>query len=181
MHCCDPQLTDIPDEDWFCANCLSEGPETAKGKDITEDASVLEFLRTGACNETGAALAGVRKRAQHYVYEGTTPYKRPSGKFGKRKIPAKAERIGIIKACHNRCGHFGVERTESLILPHCTWTGMRKDISEYIQDCHPCKEHASKFNMDPTLHTIPVTPTCWHTIGIDIIGPPQRQSRGIVT
>ena len=47
---------------------------------------------------------------------------------------------------------------------------MRKDISEYIQDCHPCKEHASKFNMDPTWHSIPVTPT-WHTNGIDIAGP----------
>ena len=41
MHCCDPKLTDVPEENWLCAKCLSEGPETAEAKDITEDASVL--------------------------------------------------------------------------------------------------------------------------------------------
>ena len=76
--------------------------------DITEDASILGFLRTGACDETGAALAKARKRAQHHLCEGTTLYERLSKRFVKRKVPAKAERIGIIIPCHSRCGHFGV-------------------------------------------------------------------------
>ena len=176
--CCDPPLQRIPEGDYFCPSCLSEGKRVGPTKDISEDAPVIEYLKSGQCQETGAALARIRKRAKHYSWEGNTLYKRASGRFGKRKIPAQAEREGIIRAFHEKCGHFGIKRTESLIAPHYTWTGMREDIATFIQDCHACKEHASKFNTDPTLHPIPVTPTCWHTVGIDIVGPFPTTTEG---
>ena len=55
---------------------------------------------------------------------------------------------------------------------------MRQDISKHIRDCLECKLHESKFNSDPALHPIPVVPTAWHSIEIDIVGPFPATTEG---
>lgn len=64
------------------------------------------------------------------------------------------------------------------------WHGMRDDIKGAIDSCDTCKKFTAKFdswdtckkftakfNTDPELHSIPVIPSAWHSVGIDIVGP----------
>jgi len=48
---------------------------------------------------------------------------------------------------------------------------MRTEIQQYIDNCETCKIFQAKFNSDQVLHSIPVTLSAWHSLGIDVVGP----------
>jgi len=48
---------------------------------------------------------------------------------------------------------------------------MRSNIKDAIDNCEACQRLQAKFNSDPALHSIPVIPTAWHSLGIDVVGP----------
>ena len=61
------------------------------------------------------------------------------------------------------------------------WSRMRNDTKVAIEDCNTCKKFQANFNLDPKLHSIPVKPTAWHSVGIDIVGPfPTSANKNVV-
>jgi len=85
--------------------------------------------------------------------------------------PAQARRLDLVESCHRHSGHNGIRRTESLLSKQYTWANMKSDINNAIDNCEACQRFQAKFNTDPTLHSIPVIPTAWHSLGIDVVGP----------
>jgi hypothetical protein len=55
---------------------------------------------------------------------------------------------------------------------------MRAKIRQYINSCETCAKFQAKFNTDPKLHSIPVTPSAWPSLGIDVVGPFPTSTTG---
>ena len=175
IDCLRPPLQEVPKGVWNCPICVNDA------KDIQNDEPVLDYVRMGECDvPEGDNIARIRKRAKNYKITLGNLYKIGSvGSDQEQKlVPPKNERQDLIASCHAECGHYSVKRTESLLNKKYTWQGIRQDISKHIRDCLECKLHESKFNTDPALHSIPVIPTAWHSIGIDIGGPFPTTSEG---
>ena len=176
LHCRTPPLAAVPDEDFFCSACLSEGPKLpySRATDIWDDKAVISYLKgTFQFSDLSGDdnISRVKKRAANYDYHpGVGLFKKAVGGEPNKMIPPKGDRTALIAKCHEECGHFGIKRVESL-LNRYTWSGLRSDIAEYIAKCLECRKVKGKFATDPTLHSIPVAPKVWHTIGIDIAGP----------
>ena len=61
---------------------------------------------------------------------------------GRIHVPANEElRIFLISENHDvpLGDHFGAERTLDLVQRHWTWTGIARDIREYVRLCHECQ------------------------------------------
>ena len=71
-----------------------------------------------------------------------------------------------------------MRRTESLLKLSYTWCNMRADIDNHIKNCLECTKFQAQFNIDPELHPIPVEPSVWHTVGMDLMGPFPTSSAG---
>jgi hypothetical protein len=96
----------------------------------------------------------------------------------RRLIPTKDRRLALIQSCHRDSGHYGIQRTESLLTKQYSWANMRAKIQQYIDSCETCAKFQAKFNTDPKLHSIPVTPSAWHSLGIDVVGPYPTSATG---
>ena len=126
----------------------------------------------------GDNAARIRKRAKNYEAANGVLYKRATAKAARREIPPKEDRTNKIAQCHEQSGHFGVRRTESLLKLSYTWCNMRADIDNHIKNCLECTKFQAQFNIDPELHPIPVEPSVWHTVGMDLMGPFPTSSAG---
>ena len=179
IDCLDPPLKGVPTEEWFCPHCLSEGEANFPSKDILDDTPVLTLLHTGQLDVPQRDNAArIRKRAKNYEAANGVLYKRATAKAARREIPPKEDRTNKIAQCHEQSGHFGVRRTESLLKLSYTWCNMRADIDNHIKNCLECTKFQAQFNIDPELHPIPVEPSVWHTVGMDLMGPFPTSSAG---
>ena len=52
----------------------------------------------------------------------------------------KAWKYTILVETHDKMGHQGNNRTYSLIKRQYYWTGMAKDVKDYIQRCPACRQ-----------------------------------------
>lgn len=140
---------------------------------------MMMFLKgelDSASNPAGDNFSRIRKRAGNYVFkEGEGIYKKGSPL---RLVPEKRDRPGIISSCHEECGHFGVKKVENWLCARFTWANLRQDITEHLANCTDCRKIKAKFAADPMLHSIPVGPKAWHTIGIDFAGPFVKSEKG---
>ncbi|WIA36685.1 hypothetical protein OEZ86_007967 [Tetradesmus obliquus] len=46
-----------------------------------------------------------------------------------REVPPPATRLGLIKQCHDRTGHFGIRRTTAMLLHTWWWHGLQADVA----------------------------------------------------
>ena len=55
-------------------------------------------------------------------------------------VPEKMQ-LKVIKEVHNQSavGHPETKRTLNMIRRHYYWPGMRKDVEQYLRNCHACK------------------------------------------
>jgi len=47
---------------------------------------------------------------------------------GDKVVPPPHERPDLIQKVHSKLGHFGIERTYSLLSPHYHWRGMYAQV-----------------------------------------------------
>ena len=128
--------------------------------DIWLDESALVYLRTGKHATTAGPgeRKRVLKRAAHYIWspahlnapEGS-PLKAPRmlrqvGDGSTRVVPAPGDRPMVVQETHERCGHFGQRRTESLLLAGYWWTGMRQQVVTVVQMCEVCDRARQVFD-----------------------------------
>ena len=179
-HCHSPPMLSVPKEKFFCSECRDgevSYTEKSSVEDIYFDRAVLGFIVTGDL-EVGEHdnAKRIRKRAANYFYDIKSEkspciVKKASGSFGDRVVPAPSQRLTLIKQTHENCGHFGLKKTESLLIQNYTWSGMRKDIQVLINGCHACKVTHAKFQSDPVMRPVLIQPETWNAVGIDFAGP----------
>lgn len=178
LGCLQPPLSKVPSGVWLCDNCQ---PKRFTGEaDVLDDRAVMALLLTG---DYGTLAPGdTRKRvlqrcSRLEAHQGNI-FTKATNNTPRRQIPPAQHRAALIASCHDKSGHFGVRRTESMLSTTYFWHNMREDIKQAIDRCDTCKKFTAKFNTDPELHSIPVVPSAWHSIGIDIVGPFPTSQQG---
>ena len=64
-----------------------------------------------------------------------------------------------LEACHHNMGHFGIERTTSLLRDHFYWPSILEDIEKHIKSCPQClrfKTQPEKAELNPIIATRPL-------------------------
>lgn len=97
------------------------------------------------------------------------------------------EKAQILREFHDAPvgGHQGIVRTYDRIRKYRTWTGMKKDIEDYIRKCASCQKN--KITQNKTKMPLVITPTpqgVFDRCDIDIVGPltvTDRDNRYILT
>ncbi|XP_063060131.1 uncharacterized protein LOC134453222 [Engraulis encrasicolus] len=79
---------------------------------------------------------------------------------------------------HPLGAHLGVEKTKERILKRFYWPGIHKEIENYCRSCPECQLRAPKPSYRSPLIPLPVIETPFERIGLDIVGPLPRSSRG---
>ena len=81
--------------------------------------------------------------------------------------------IPVLQLKHDKAGHFGTDRTRSLVLEAgYLWLGMNQDIKNYCRSCHICArsndpQRRPKAPLEMT--TQPTAP--WQHVAVDLMGP----------
>ena len=79
---------------------------------------------------------------------------------------------------HPLGAHLGVEKTKERILQHFFWPGVHREVENYCCDCPECQRLAPKPTYRNPLIPLPIIETPFERIGLDIVGPLPKSSRG---
>jgi hypothetical protein len=153
--------------------------EEATELDVWADSDVLNFLRTGDLSEDLADLQKrrIRRRARSYVWKIDILLRvLPNGMS--RIVPPPGERKGLIEKTHEQSGHFGQARTAHLLGTTHWWTGMIREVRNFVRSCPTCDRVKASFNAHhSTLHPLPIQ-GLFYRWGVDLAGPFKVTSRG---
>ena len=81
-------------------------------------------------------------------------------------------RLDVIQEVHNQptVGHTGVRRTILTIQQHYFWPRMKRDIDQYIRNCHVCRQaKAPQDQYNGRLNPLPVPERPWTDITMDFV------------
>ncbi|GAQ83945.1 hypothetical protein KFL_001690230, partial [Klebsormidium nitens] len=124
---------------------------------------------------------GERDRVQHRArsFEWRRDHLVHRGANGEvRVVPRPAEREALIRDVHEKCGHFGVKKTGSLLSPHYWWVGLAADVQRVVRRCEACDRVRAAFNaVNPVLQPLPIK-GLFYRWGLDFAGPLPKSSRG---
>lgn len=87
----------------------------------------------------------------------------------------------IISTIHNSC-HEGYQKTLHRITRDFFWTGMRRDVVNYVSSCLTCQKHKVK-QLQPAglLQPLPVPHHIWSDISMDFVeGLPSSHGRNVI-
>ena len=102
---------------------------------------------------------------------------RQVGDGSTRVVSAPEERQAVVLLTHEKCGHFGQRRTESLVLASYWWPGTRQQVTSVVQMCEVCDRARQGFNRPhATLSPLSIQGLLYRT-SIDLCGlfPLTRQ------
>lgn len=79
--------------------------------------------------------------------------------------------------------HPGVAGSLRLITKRAVWTGMRRQIKDWVATCLPCQTAKVSRHTRPPLQEFPTPTARFHTVHTDIVGPlpPSRGFRYLLT
>ena len=93
-------------------------------------------------------------------------------------------RLDVIQEVHNQpaVGHTGVSGTILAIQQHYFWPKMKKDIDQYIRNCHVCRRaKALQDRYNGTLKPLPVPERPWTNITMDFVtGLPECELKNAI-
>jgi hypothetical protein len=148
-------------------------------QDIWCDLGSLHWLQEGKHREASTAQAQRRaeRRARLYVAQGGSILRRRAD-GSTRIVPPPTDRLQLVQATHERCGHFGEKRTLSLLASSYWWRGMSNDVKQVLRHCQTCSRITASFNaLKPTLQVLPIQ-GMFYRWGVDLCGPFPESSGG---
>lgn len=97
-----------------------------------------------------------------------------------KEVSSKEERIQILWDNHDAvlAGHFGIRKTYERIKQKYCWSGMRKDVEVYINQCEKCQRNKSgrKTTMGLVMVDVPEKP--FDKLYMDIVVPLPMSATG---
>lgn len=87
----------------------------------------------------------------------------------------------IISTIHNSC-HEGYQKTLHRITRDFFWTGMRRDVVNYVSSCLTCQRHKVE-QLQPAglLQPLPIPHHIWSDISMDFVeGLPSSHGRNVI-
>ena len=83
----------------------------------------------------------------------------------------------LLQQYHDDLGHIGITKMTELMLRNYSWTNIRNDIQEYVNNCHSCAQRKISIAKGrPMLHITATKPL--EKIMIDIAGPLTASRNG---
>ena len=140
--------------------------------EVHEDSAVIGYVMSGELSADVSACEKKRilRRAKSYSQkDGALMRVMPDGES--KVVPVVADREAIVAHVHEGCGHYGVNRTLSLLLPYYWWRGMKKDVSAFVKGCQVCDISNTAFNVSAkVLSPLPIR-GMFYRWGVDLAGP----------
>lgn len=192
------QLTSPADDQQTSGN-LSNSPFTGTSKDgdlavahpltnpvsrdVWLDPGTLQYLKdkTFPLECTSQERDRIQHRAKGYYFMNKLVRKRSSSSLtGKidRVVPAPKERVNLIRAIHIDVGHFGVQKTYSLLEPTYFWSGMFSQVRDEVLSCTVCDRVKANFEVkDPVLKPLPIM-GMFYRWGVDLCKIPFTSESG---
>lgn len=73
-------------------------------------------------------------------------------------------------------GHFGKDKTLSLIADKYYWSMMKKGITKYVARCRICQVAKGHSQNTGLYMSLPIPLNCWSDVSMDfVLGPPHTQ------
>nr|KYP34098.1 Retrovirus-related Pol polyprotein from transposon 17.6 [Cajanus cajan] len=121
------------------------------------------------------------KKCQQKAFDGFYMVEGYLYKEGRLCIPQGSIRKLLIKESHEGglMGHFGVEKTLSLLKEKFYWPHMRKDVQRHCFRCLACLQAKSKVMPHGTYTPLPVASSPWVDISMDFVLGLPRTQRGM--
>lgn len=168
----------------FAAAAAQEALATAgNSSEVWLDHPTLQALQQGQfpTNISSKERDRVQHRCKHYTWDLQQQQllrKLPDGSI--RVVPQPSERNSLIQQQHERCGHYGVRRTNAMLASKYWWQGMRADTAAVLKRCTHCSRVNASFNSKGNmrqLNSIPISSMGfrWHA---DLAGPFPESLRG---
>jgi hypothetical protein len=107
--------------------------------DIHADANAMLYLGDSAAAQSMSTTESrrVKRRTKQYMLDGIQII-RMMADGSRRIVPPPTHRLELIRATHERAGHFGIKRTTNLLMNSYWWDAMRKDVSKVLATCEVC-------------------------------------------
>jgi hypothetical protein len=110
-----------------------------------------------------------------YVLEGSLLYR-----ANKLCVSASFVRLLFLQEAHGGglMRHFGVKKTEDVLVAHFFWTKMRRDVERYVPPCMTCNKAKSQLNPHGLYMPLSVPSVPWEDISMDFVLGLPRTKRG---
>ena len=95
-------------------------------------------------------------------------------------VPAKYRRT-ILSMGHDDplASHLGIAKTRDMILKRFYWSGIFRDVKEYVLSCEKCQLVGKKVKRAKApLVIMPTADRPWQKIIIDVVGPLEKSNKG---
>ena len=146
-------------------------------RDIHRDVNALTFLqneRTIDPDWDETERKRVRAKAKPYVWRDEKVwYKKPADPSKLFYVPPIEERERWIEWFHS-LGHFGQEKTNSLVGNDLWWYGMGEDVRAWVRQCDVCLLGKGTFPTPTELAAVPVEKP-WRRVYMDICSMPESK------
>ncbi len=148
---------------------------TLEYKDDPDFGEIVQILKDG-----DSKTIQERPSLQLYLWEDGTLYWLDRSQNNRICVPKK-NRVQVLKEFHDSPtgGHFGLEKTLSIIRRYFYWPNMKQFINDYVTTCDLCQKHkvwTHKRYRNPKLPEIPFEP--WSTVSIDFCGTFPKTKKG---
>ncbi|KAJ8364120.1 hypothetical protein SKAU_G00129510 [Synaphobranchus kaupii] len=86
----------------------------------------------------------------------------------------------VLQLAHTHLlgAHLGVEKTLERIKTRFYWPGVKKAVEDYCRSCPDCQQVAPRPHQKSPLIPLPIISVPFSRIGMDLVGPLPRSSRG---
>jgi len=141
-------------------------------------AQILEFDNIIELYSQDLEFSSIYTKSQHKLQGGYYVNQGYLFREGKLCIPHGSHRKLLIKESHEGglMGHFGVEKTLSILRESFYWPHMRRDVQRYCYKCIACLQAKSRAMPHGLYTPLPVACAPWEDISMDfVLGLPRTQ------
>eukprot|EP00731_Ephydatia_muelleri_P030585 Em0022g99a len=133
-----------------------------------------------------AQKRSLRQKCEDYAVDSGVLYRKKEKERGEMeflRVPRGVnKREQMLHSCHlsKESGHLGRDKTREKVSSRFFWKTLMKDVDKFVKTCDVCQStNGAKFMKTAVpLHPIPIQPSVWHQVGIDLIGPLPKTERG---
>jgi hypothetical protein len=153
-------------------------PEISALQEIDPDCKpILQYLRDKTLPESDSQARKLLLTVDQYIIQDDILYHFRNPRRGEPHtqvvVPASL-RPTILSQAHSDTlgGHFGQDRTFSLIQLRYFWPGMFVDVKKFVDQCISCKQKKRpKQRIKALLHPLPIPTVPFERLSVDIVGP----------
>ncbi|KAJ8349857.1 hypothetical protein SKAU_G00249870 [Synaphobranchus kaupii] len=102
----------------------------------------------------------------------------PSNRRASRSSSSSQRDGRPLAHTHLLGAHLGVEKTLERIKTRFYWPGVKKAVEDYCRSCPDCQQVAPRPHQKSPLIPLPIISVPFSRIGMDLVGPLHRSSRG---